>query len=144
MTITALAFDYGLKNIGVAYGHALTGSGQELTPLKARDGIPNWQQVEQLITEWQPTALVVGMPFNMDATESELCTRAQKFGRRLHGRFGVDVHYMDERLSTFDAKHEARARGHKGNYKNQPVDSIAARLILESWLQTVLSMEKTS
>lgn len=139
MTITALAFDYGLQNIGVAYGQSLTGNGQELAPLKARDGIPDWQQVEKLLAEWRPKVVVVGMPFNMDDTESELCARAKKFGRRLHGRFGANVEYMDERLSTFDAKQEALERGHKGDYRNQPVDSIAARLILESWFNQLAS-----
>lgn len=133
MTITALAFDYGLQNIGVAYGQSLTGQGKELTPLNAKDGIPDWDNIASLLTEWKPTLLVVGLPLNMDDSESELCVRARKFSRRLQGRFGIDVELMDERLSTFDAKQEAKARGHKGDYKNNPIDSIAARLILESW-----------
>jgi putative Holliday junction resolvase len=72
----------------------------------------------------------------MDDSESELCIRARKFGRRIYGRFSVEVQFMDERLSTFDAKQEARARGHKGDYKQNPIDSIAARLILESWFSS--------
>lgn len=134
MTITALAFDYGLQNIGVAYGQSLTGQGNELTPLKARDGIPNWDAIQALLSEWKPDKVVVGLPLNMDDSESELSQRARKFGRRLTGRFGVDLEFMDERLSTFDAKQEAKARGHKGDYGDKPIDSIAARLILESWL----------
>lgn len=133
MTITALAFDYGLKNIGVAYGQSLTGQGKELAPLQAKDGIPNWDAVAALLKEWKPTKVVVGLPLNMDDTESELCLRARKFARRLHGRFSVEVELVDERLSTFDAKQEAKSRGHKGDYRNNPIDSIAARLILESW-----------
>ncbi len=131
---TALAFDYGLQNIGVAYGQSLTGLGQELPALKAKDGIPNWGQVESLLKEWKPSTVVIGLPLNMDDTESELSTRARKFGRRLEGRFNANIEFMDERLSTFDAKQEAKERGHKGDYRNNPIDSIAARLILESWL----------
>lgn len=134
MSITALAFDYGLKNIGLAYGQSLTGSARELSALKANDGMPDWNHIAQLLEEWKPDIVVVGLPLNMDDTESELSTRARKFSRRLHGRFNVEVELMDERLSTFDAKLEAKSRGHKGNYKNNPIDSIAARLILESWL----------
>lgn len=134
MTITALAFDYGLQNIGVAYGQSLTGQGNELSPLNAKDGIPNWDAVAALLKEWKPSVVIVGLPLNMDDTESELCVRARKFARRIHGRFDIEVTLMDERLSTFDAKQEARARGHKGDYRNNPIDSIAARLILESWL----------
>jgi len=134
MTTTALAFDYGLQNIGVAYGQSLTGSGNELAPLNAKDGIPKWEDVGKLLREWKPDIVIIGLPLNMDGTESELSVRAKKFGRRIHGRFNIKVTYMDERLSTFDAKQEARERGHKGDYKHHPIDSIAARLILESWL----------
>jgi putative holliday junction resolvase len=133
MTTTALAFDYGLQNIGVAYGQALTGQSTELAPLKAKDGIPDWTQIAILLGEWKPSLIVVGLPLNMDGTESELCLRVRKFARRLQGRFTINVELMDERLSTFDAKQEAKKRGHKGNYKDNPIDSIAARLILESW-----------
>ncbi|ODS24549.1 Holliday junction DNA helicase RuvA [Candidatus Endobugula sertula] len=133
MTVTALAFDYGLKSIGVAYGQALTGSGKELPLLSARDGIPDWGKIEQLLQEWKPKRLIVGLPLNMDGSESELCIRVRKFGRRLYGRFSIDVEYMDERLSTFDAKQEAKERRHKGDYRSNPIDSIAARIILESW-----------
>lgn len=130
---TLLAFDYGVKSIGVAAGTAITATGTELPPLKARDGIPDWQQVEKLLNEWQPQLVLVGLPLNMDGSESELSTRARKFGNRLHGRFNIQVEMVDERLTTREAKMEAKERGHKGNYADSPVDSIAARLILESW-----------
>jgi putative holliday junction resolvase len=136
MTITALAFDYGLKNIGVAYGQSLTGQATELTPINAKDGIPRWEEIAALLDEWKPTIIVIGLPLNMDDSESELCVRARKFGRRIHGRFAMKIVFMDERLSTFDAKQEAKTRGHKGNYKQNPIDSIAARLILESWFSS--------
>jgi len=134
MTKTLLAFDYGTKNIGVACGQTLTGSANELPPLKANDGVPNWEQVARLLKEWQPDCVLVGLPLNMDGSPSELSTRARKFGNRLHGRFGVRVEMVDERLSTYTAKGEVMARGGSRDYKNHPVDSIAARLILESWL----------
>ncbi|MFT6101687.1 MAG: putative Holliday junction resolvase [Granulosicoccus sp.] len=133
MTITALAFDYGLKNIGAAYGQSITGQANELPPISARDGIPKWEDIETLLNEWKPDVVVVGLPLNMDGSESELSQRARKFARRIHGRFSSKVDFMDERLSTFDAKQEAKSRGHKGDYKQNPIDSIAARLILESW-----------
>lgn len=132
--ITVLAFDFGTGSIGTAYGQSLTGSARELQPLPAKDGIPDWQQVEKLIAEWRPQLLLVGLPLNMDGSESELSTRARKFGQRLHGRSGLPVEYADERLSTRAAKEEARERGHKGDYARNPVDSIAARIILEDWL----------
>ncbi len=133
MSKNILAFDYGTQNIGVASGHTLTKTASELAALKARDGIPNWDELKKLLTEYRPERVLVGLPLNMDDSESELSTRARKFGNRIHGRFGVVVEMVDERLSTFAAKEEAADRGHKGNYAQAPIDSIAARLILESW-----------
>lgn len=135
MTIkTLLAFDYGTQNIGVASGQTITRSANPQTPLKAKDGIPDWNQIEKLLKEWQPDLVLVGLPLNMDDTESELSARARKFANRLHGRFGVKVEMVDERLSSFEAKSEVMDRGGSRNYKKNPVDSIAARVILESWL----------
>lgn len=133
---SVLAFDFGTRSIGVAFGQALTESGTELKALRAKDGIPQWQAIQALIHEWQPHYCVVGLPVNMDGTEQDMTLRARKFGNRLHGRFGLPVHFMDERLSTREAKEEAYHRNqHRGNYANDPVDSIAARMILESWWQ---------
>lgn len=129
-----ILFDYGLKNIGVAVGQHVTQTASELPPLKARDGIPDWDALGVLLKEWQPKLLLVGLPLNMDGSESELSTRARKFANRLHGRFGLPVELVDERLSTQEAKAEAQARGHRGNYAQAPIDSIAARIILEAWL----------
>ena len=131
---TVLAFDYGTRNIGVASGQTLTGNASELTPLRARDGIPDWDELGRLLDDYKPNLVLVGLPLNMDDTDSELSQRARKFANRVHGRFGVQVELVDERLSTFEAKQEAASRGHKGNFRNAPIDSIAARLILESWL----------
>lgn len=133
MPKTLLAFDYGTRNIGLAYGQSITGTASELPAIRARDGVPDWVQVESLLKEWQPDGLLVGLPLNMDGTESELAARARKFANRLHGRFGLPVTLWDERLSTREAKMEARERGHGGHFKSDPIDSIAARLILEGY-----------
>lgn len=133
--VTVMAFDYGLKNIGIAYGQSLTGTANELKPIPARDGVPKWDQLQQLLREWQPQQLLVGLPLNMDGSDGDLCARARKFANRLNGRFGLPVTLFDERLSTRMAKEEALERGHHGHYASAPIDSIAARLILESWFR---------
>ena len=133
--IRALGVDYGLKNIGLAYGQTLTQTAQALPAIKARDGVPNWQHVQAVLKQWKPDIVIIGLPLNMDGTESELCRRVRKFGNRLHGRFNVEVDYMDERLSSFAVKAEEKARGHKGDYGINPIDSLAAQLILEDWLR---------
>lgn len=135
MIKTLLAFDYGTKNIGVAVGQTITTSARSLPPLKAKDGVPDWSQIEKLLAEWKPDLVLVGLPLNMDDSESELSARAKKFGNRLNGRFGVKMEMVDERLTSFEAKGEVMSRGGSRDYKNNPVDSIAARLILESWLE---------
>ena len=132
---TLVAFDYGTKNIGVATGQTITCSATSQPPLKARDGIPDWQQLEKLLAQWKPDLVLVGLPLNMDGTESELSARARKFANRINGRFGVKIEMVDERLSSFEAKGEIMGQGGSRDYKNNPVDSIAARLILETWLE---------
>lgn len=133
MAKTIIAFDFGTQSIGVAVGQTVTQTATELSPLKARDGIPNWEVMAELIKEWQPDLLLVGLPLNMDGTESTLATRSKKFANRLRERFKIDVENMDERLSTFSAKEEAMERRQRLDFAKNPVDSIAARLILESW-----------
>lgn len=130
-----LGFDFGTKQIGVAVGQAITGQARELCTLKAQNGIPDWDKVQALIKEWQPDAIVVGLPLNMDGTRSNMSDLAEKFSRKLNGRFGVAVYTHDERLTTFEAKGERRDRGgQKGSYRDNPVDAIAAALLLQGWL----------
>lgn len=130
-----MAFDFGLRQIGVAIGNAALGTSQPLAVQRAKAGQPDWVAVGALLQEWQPDLLLVGDPLNMDGSESELCDVARRFGRRLHGRFGLPVELVDERLTSFEAKQAAAERGHGGDYKRQPVDSLAAQLIFETWLR---------
>ena len=131
---TVMAFDFGLRQIGVAVGNKPLQTSQPLAIVNAKNGKPDWQVMEKVIKEWQPDLLVVGDPLNMDGSESELCQRARKFARRLHGRLGLPVDMADERLTSFEAKQISRERGHKGDYKRDPIDSQAAELVLQSWL----------
>ena len=82
-----LGFDFGTRRIGVASGQAVTATASPLAPVPARDGIPAWEQLDALVAEWRPDALIVGLPLNMDDSESELSRLARKFGRRLGARF---------------------------------------------------------
>jgi putative Holliday junction resolvase len=129
-----LGFDYGSKQIGVAVGQVITGQARELCILKAQNGVPDWQKVEALLREWQPDALVVGLPLNMDGSPSEMSERAEKFARRLNGRFNLPVHTHDERLTTYEAKGQRLQQGQNSGYRERPVDALAAALLLEGWL----------
>lgn len=132
-----LAFDYGTRRIGVAVGQSITGTATPLDALDARDGVPNWDQIERLVKEWRPQRLLVGLPLNMDGTPSEMSARAQKFARRLEGRFGVATETWDERLSSFEARglilDNERLGADRRDFKRHGVDSLSACLILETW-----------
>jgi putative holliday junction resolvase len=131
-----MGFDFGTRSIGVATGQEITGSASPLTSLKANDGIPDWVQIEKLLKEWQPDLLVVGLPLNMDGSEQEMTVRAKKFGQRLHGRFGLQVEFKDERLTTTDAKARLFEQGGYRALGKSRVDAVSAQLILESWMET--------
>ncbi len=126
-----LGFDFGTAQIGIATGQTVTSTATSLAIITARDGIPDWRALGEIINEWQPDLIVVGLPLNMDDSESELSRRARKFARRLHGRFNIDTLMMDERLSSREAKTAHRRLGKRDLDK---VDHIAAALILQSWL----------
>jgi putative Holliday junction resolvase len=131
---TILGFDFGMKNIGIAVGQELTGTANPLTAIKARDGIPDWEQIASLLQEWQPDLLVVGLPLNMDGTEQEMTAAARRFGNRLHGRFGLPVEWQDERLTTYEALDQMGIRSKMDSRQRSDVDQLSAQLILQSWL----------
>jgi len=131
---TFLGFDHGLKNIGVAVGQELTKTASPLTVIKARDGIPNWDDIQKLIDEWQPELLIVGLPLNMDGTEQKMTKASRKFGNRLNGRFQISVEWQDERLTTFEALEQLGIHSKLQAHHRDDVDRISAQLILQSWL----------
>ena len=131
-----IGFDFGTTRIGIAAGQPITGTASPLPPVAARDGIPDWSPIEKVIAEWQPQALVVGIPLNMDGSISDMSRRARKFGNRLKERFKLPCYLIDERLTTREAKQISLSRGGSSNFKDNSVDGIAAQLILESWFES--------
>lgn len=140
--ISALGFDYGTQRIGVAFGQSLTGTAQAVCVLKARDGIPDWNQIAALIDEWKPTLFVVGMPYNLDGSESELMVRAVKFANRLNGRFNKPSYGMDERLSSAAAAEQVLDEN-RGSKKRAAIDDIAAQIILENWFSELAASKQS-
>lgn len=136
MTRTIIGFDYGTKSIGVAIGQEITGTARPLKALKAKDGIPNWDEIKRILDEWQPDLLVVGYPTDLDGKDLETITpRAKKFANRLHGRFGYSVEMHDERLSTKEARADLFAHGGYRALTKGNIDSQSAVVILESWFE---------
>ena len=131
---TIIGFDFGLKNIGIAIGQELTNTANPLTVIHARDGIPNWNEIKKILTQWQPQLIIVGLPLNMDDTEQEMTAAARRFGHRLNGRFQIPVEWQDERLSTYEALEHLGIRNKMQANNRGDVDSVSAQLILQSWL----------
>ena len=128
---TSLGFDFGTHKIGIAVGQSITGTANPVTTLSYVKHKPDWGKIEQLIDEWKPDTLVVGLPYQMDDQEAELAARAKKFARQLEGRFRLPVDMIDERLTSKEASNRL---GKKAAKDATLVDSMAAKLILETWL----------
>ncbi|MDF7681431.1 Holliday junction resolvase RuvX [Enterobacteriaceae bacterium ESL0689] len=133
MNGTLLGFDFGTHSIGVAVGQRITGTAHPLSALKAQDGKPDWLIIDKLLAEWQPEAVIVGLPLNMDGTEQPLTARARKFANRIHGRFGVKIILHDERLSTVEARSGLFESGGFRALNKGRIDSTSAVIILESY-----------
>lgn len=131
---TLLGFDFGMKRIGVAVGQTITQSARPLVTLNANQGVPQWEVLNKLIKTWQPDALVVGIPLNMDGTEQPLTQAAQAFSDALKERYELPVYGADERLSTKDARARLFDQGGYKALQNGQVDSMAAQLILQNWI----------
>ena len=135
MTGTVLGFDFGEKRIGVASGQTITGHATPLTTLTAVQQKPDWQAIERLIEEWRPDALIVGIPRYLDGSDSDMTKRAQRFGRQLHGRFGLPVYEVNESLSSFEAEQQVKKKRQLGQHNKQDIDKMAAAIIVQSWLE---------
>lgn len=131
---TVLAFDFGMKSIGVAIGQKITQTASPLAALNARDGIPDWSLITKLIDEWKPDAILVGLPLNMDGSEQDITNNVKRFAGRLQHKTKRKVYLHDERLSTVDAKAKLFELGGYKKLSKGKIDSVSACLIYESWL----------
>ena len=122
---TVLAIDFGLRRMGLAAGQSVTGTANPIGSIAAKDGAPNWAELDRLVADWCPDRLVVGLPLNMDGTESGMSGRARRFAGLLEKRYSMPVELTDERLTTREAK-----RAHPGTDDH----AVAAKLIAETWL----------
>jgi len=123
---TFLAFDFGTRRVGVAVGNTLTGDARALKTVAA-EGDARFAQLAALVAEWQPAALVVGIPFHPDGAPHDNTRRAQRFARQLHGRFQLPVHEVDERYSTTEALTDGADAA--------DADSASAAIILNQFLR---------
>lgn len=130
-----LGFDFGYKRIGVAVGQSLTCTASPLQTLQAKFGVPEWDSVSKYIIQWRPNALIVGLPTCIDDKELYTTEAAKTFALELKKRFSLPVHLVDERLSTIEARSRLFEKGGYRKIQKSEIDSIAACIILEQWLQ---------
>lgn len=133
---TVLAFDFGLRRIGVAVGQAVTRSATALTTLRAVGGEPEARALERLIAEWQPDRLLLGMPIAHDEN-SVLEAPLKRFRRRLEA-CGIPVELVDEQFSSAEAHSRLAGARRSGTRRRRvrkgDIDSLSARIIAEQWL----------
>jgi len=136
LAFTVLAFDYGKKTIGVAVGQSITGTARELSVIRLgttkQSQRVHWEQLKKLILEWKPAKIIIGWPLNMDGTESEFCLEVKQFSEKLKKESNCPVEFMDERLTSREAKIK---QNQKNGFQKNPVDSLAAQILLESWFR---------
>lgn len=133
---TLLAFDFGIKRIGVAVGENLLGRARTLATIAAEDKDTRFGAIARLIEEWQPQTLVLGLPLAEDGSEHELTARARRFGHQLEGRFHLPVALVDERYSSREADTRLAAVGLSWQARKRRVDAAAAQIILQDYFDT--------
>ena len=131
---TVLAFDFGLKRIGVAIGATLLRRASALTTIEAETNETRFAAIARLIQKWQPSLLVIGLPLALDGTEHKMTARCRRFANQLHGRFGLPVVLTDERLTSAVADTELREAGLGWRVRKGRVDALAAQHILQDYL----------
>ena len=130
---TLMAFDFGEKHIGVATGETILKTAHALTTIEAEQNDVKFAQIALLITEWQPSLLIVGLPVHMDGEPHLLTQLAKKFAQRLEGRFNLPVVMVDERLSSAEAAQSLTAAGVSSIKQKAMIDAVAAQTILQSY-----------
>lgn len=126
---TLLAFDYGLRKIGVALGNTLTHQARPLRILTSATRAERFARIGELLREWQPERVIVGLPLTLDGGEQPASLQARRFANQLHGRFGVRVELVDERGSSIEAQQILGT--------NDPDDAMAACVILQRYLDAL-------
>jgi putative Holliday junction resolvase len=132
---TYLAFDFGKKRIGVAVGNSIAQTTQALLTLHEEQNAHRFAAIAALLKEWQPAALVVGLPCNDDGTPHEMTALCRRFAYRLKGRFNLPVMLVDERYTSASASSYLSDMGVHGLKQKPLLDQIAAQIILQAYFE---------
>lgn len=133
-----IGIDYGLVNIGIAVGQSITNTAAALSTIHQHKGI-NWQQLDQIIQQWLPAAIIIGKPVDEDGKPQPMTKLAHDFANKIYQRYQIPVHEMDERYSSMqaqDAFANARKQGNAKRKHGKNLDAHAAKVILQRWLDS--------
>lgn len=128
---TIIAFDFGLRRIGIAVGNTLTGSAEPLDVIDDESNDVRFRRITSLVDQWRPDRLVVGRPVHPDGTPHEMTARSERFARQLHGRLGLPVDTVDERYSSVEARAALDAGSRRDRGRGD--DALAAAIILRQY-----------
>ena len=134
---TLLAFDFGTKRIGIAVGEYSLAQAHPLATISSERNDQRFSRIAALIDEWKPVCLVVGLPVALDGTPHEMTARCIRFANQLRGRFGIEVHYAEERLSSAEAEERLRESGYNARSAREHLDAMAAQIILQSYFHRI-------
>ncbi len=134
---SVLAFDFGIKRIGIALGEISLKTAHPLEVIHKEDNASRFRIIEQLIQEWQPVVLVVGIPYDLDGQEQEMTKRATRFQHQLEGRFRLPVVTVDERFTSKAAEQSLYHQGLNSKKQRPVLDAVAAYHILTNWFETL-------
>ena len=130
-----MAFDFGLKNIGIAIGQEITRTASTFYSLRANEGKPRWAELDEIVDDWKPSLFVVGDPLNMDGTRSKIQDLSDRFSNSLNKRYDISIEKSDERLTSREANY--RLESLKIVTKDSSnKHSISAKIILEDWFRS--------
>ncbi len=133
---SVMGFDYGLKRIGIATGQTITGTASPLVTLQSINQAPDWKSIESHIRQWQPDALIVGIPYPLAGEESDITRAARNFSKQLVRRFNLPVYTIDESLSSFEAEQQLKQGTKISKHNKHEIDKMAAAIIVQSWLNS--------
>ena len=122
-----IAFDYGEKKIGVAVGQTSTNTSSPLQIIFNKYNNTNWTSISSLLDEWKPDLILLGKPLNMDGSDSEIMKKVDKFYKELKSIYDADIEFVDERLTTFEAREILK------DEKHDNVDAHAAKILIDNW-----------
>ena len=130
-----MAFDFGIKHIGIAIGQEITKTASTFYSIKALEGQPDWNELDDIIHEWKPDLIVVGDPYNMDGSRSKIQDMSDRFSDALYKRYQIQLEKTDERLSSREAN-ERLQNLDIGKKSSSNKHSISAQVILEDWFRS--------